>query len=121
VPHEFHEYFSSVDGLIEVLGGVDGLVSEQASVRRLLWVGYSGEVIGPEALEDTARAVLAKVPMTIVRQRTGDRYHQLAMSRADETPVIRRYDTYSDERMAGLGDRLVCSVLPDLLAVGAWE
>lgn len=121
VPHEFHEHFPSVGGLLEELGGVDGLVSEQASMRRLLRVGHPGESVGPEALEETARAVLETVPMTIVRQRVGDSYYQLAAARSQENLKVRRFDTYNDERMAGLGDRLACMALPELLAVGVGE
>lgn len=118
VPHEFHHHFPSMDRLIDTLGGVDGLVSEQSSLRRLLRLGSAGEEIGPEQLGETANAALAKVPMAIVRQRAGGTYHQVAVSRESPVELSRQYETYGDERMAGLGDKLVCSVLPEMLAAG---
>jgi sugar/nucleoside kinase (ribokinase family) len=121
VPHEFYRHVASLDDLVSELGGLDGLVSEHASARRLLATGSPAECGDQDEMRQTAIALLESVPLAILTDHQNEGFSVYAESRRHGPMYHRDYPLHGDDQMAGLGDRLVCEVMPDLLREDAWD
>lgn len=110
VPHEFHQYFSNVDTLIEEMGPIDVAVADVAAARRLLGVGTPGETVTDAALDETAKLLLVTFESVVLRQQNGLDCHQLYRDRNGRSERMRsRMPSVSAAR--GYGDKLICEVL----------
>ncbi|MEV6150050.1 hypothetical protein AB0L53_06880 [Nonomuraea sp. NPDC052129] len=114
VPHDFYRLFDALTEVAEILGGLDGVVTEANTARRMLGLGRQDEKQSVTMLSDTADALLKVTSLAIVRLRDGSKYHQLAASRS-KLHASYSYPVPDGAALLGYGDLLAAEALRDYL------
>ncbi|MEU4512227.1 carbohydrate kinase family protein [Nonomuraea wenchangensis] len=115
VPHDFHALFATFAEVSEVLGGLDGVVTEAHTARRMLGWEHRAERPLTQALSETAEALLEVTPLAVVRMRNGSTYHQVALTRSKHRTSY-AYPVPTGSALLGYGDTLAAEALRDHLA-----
>lgn len=110
VPHHFHQYFASIEELLECIGPISVLVSELSSVYKLVGTDSSAGDIHVNDLERMAAELLSHFPTVVLRHRAGSEYHQI-LAKRDGKRFLSRYPLHGGHTPPGYGDRMTCDVL----------
>jgi sugar/nucleoside kinase (ribokinase family) len=113
VPHDLQKIYRNFDELNTAASGIDILISEVATVRRMLDLGTRNEVVTAEMATETANFLARRFPTFILRFGPDGSNNQLIWDRGKLTCEPTGYPNV--EQKIGFGDILAAEALWHIL------
>jgi sugar/nucleoside kinase (ribokinase family) len=115
VPHEFHKFYPGIDAFLALTEGVDIIISEVATIRRVLGLGYSNEDITRSIVEDTIMRLAEHYSHLILRFGPNSMNYQVVWLAKGSRLIWQETGFMNARDRRGFGDKLAVEAIHSFL------
>jgi sugar/nucleoside kinase (ribokinase family) len=115
VPHEFHKLYPGYDNFLALTKGVDIIISEVATIRRVIGLGNSDEEITKSIVEETIECLAQHYNHLILRYGPNSMDYQVVWAAEDSRAIWQETDFMKSRDKRGYGDKLAVEAFRDFL------